>query len=380
MIYSIFSVGFLIATIFGIIYIVPAAAAVSYETNPVIFWATSQDPQTEITIAWKSKVGGVSQVWYGTESTNLNLNETDENVLTPEWHNIALTGLQPNTRYYYSVVDPGINSENAKIFSFTTAPSIIVPFSFLVTADVRQNSGYFGGFFQPNVPKAMEDYATSIDLTPAFTMVCGDTVAEATNERMWKSWFDDISTTSNLGCNAPLQITIGNHERYDEYTGDIFEDRYGYENRPNFYYSYNYSNLHVQCLDPWSYDNDAWESFSATQLDWIENDLQAASSMDYKVVFLHPPPVKSGEVQSDYQDLVNLCTLYDVDAVFFGHVHRFEHTEIDGVNYFMVGVGGNDSGAAQPPGFAQVNVDATSMSIEMHWLNGTEQALVTIPN
>ena len=131
-------------------------------------------------------------------------------------------------------------------------------------------------------------------------------------------------------------------------------------------------------LDPWNYTSCYWGGFDSTQLDWAEENLINSSSMKYKVISLHPPPVYGDYEIEEFQPFVELCDTYDVDVVFFGHAHSFRHWSINGTEYILNGVGGNTGSNANPSGFCQIDVTPTEMEIEMHWLNGTKQDIVTI--
>ena len=41
------------------------------------------------------------------------------------------------------------------------------------------------------------------------------------------------------------------------------------------------------------------------QLEWADHDLKMSKDMPYKIVMLHPPPVKNGEVLSCLSPLVD---------------------------------------------------------------------------
>ncbi len=163
-----------------------------------------------------------------------------------------------------------------------------------------------------------------------------------------------------------LQVSAGNHERQENWTGEVFESYYPYTNyHPGFYYSFNYSSLHVQVLDPINESTGWWGEIDPVQLAWAEQDLQNAASMKYKIIALHPVPMYQNYTNPELADLVTLCDTYDVDAVFYGHAHSYGVQYVNGTYYYLIGVGGNSS--SNPPGFAQVDVTSTSMQVFMHW-------------
>ncbi|MHA1110361.1 MAG: metallophosphoesterase [Promethearchaeota archaeon] len=342
-----------------------------YSTGPMLSWGSDQNPKTETTVMWRTKQPTDSIVYLGTAPSNLYLQFNSE--IIDEWHMVPVWGLDPDTTYYYRV--EGLKAE--EIFHFTTAPETDKDFEFLLFSDARQNSGVLGTFIKPNVPKFMMKTMESEGTTPAFTIVCGDITGEGDNEATWKSWMDDVSKKSGLASYAPLQVAVGNHERMVECTGALFDKYYPYEAQPQYYYSFNYSSVHIQVLDPFNYGTCWWGNFTAEQLAWAEADLQASSSMKYKIVALHPPPVDEGIVEDNYQNIVGLWETYGVDAVFFGHSHRFDASVINDINYYLIGVGGNIH--ARPEGFCQVSVTSEMMTVNMRWVNGTTQLIGEIP-
>jgi predicted phosphodiesterase len=344
------------------------ASAINYNTGPILTWGSDQDPSEEITVMWRTSKLESSLITYGTSASKIDTKETISE--STNWHQVALKNLIPNTKYYYKF------GNSNDIHSFTTAPTEDnASFSFLLFADPRQNSGEANLLVQPNIAKQMINDMDKQGIQPAFTIVCGDISAQATNNATWKSWFDDISADSGLASEAALQNAVGNHERFENCDGNIYGKLYPYESKPEFYYSFNYSSIHVQCLDPWNYTSCNWDGFSQKQLDWAEQDLNRSSAMKYKIVCMHPPPVIKGTVQSKYTPLVELCNEYGVDAVFFGHTHRFETAYINGIYYNLIGTGGNNG---SPMGYVQVDVTPSNFKMTMRWLNGTEVNLGTV--
>jgi len=341
-----------------------------YNVGPVLTWSTYQDPASEITVMWRTSNQEASIVYYGEDA--MNLSESAKVTGTAEWHRVPLTGLKPDTKYYYRVQGLAENH----IHSFITAPLVEKNFTFLVFSDPRQNTSPLNIVLTQNIPKIMMQTMSRQGTRSAFTIMCGDITTFATTEESWKSWFNDISE-SGLGSDAALQVSIGNHEREYNHTGEIFASKYPYIGHPEFYYAYNYSSVHVQVLDPWNFTlGSYWDAFSPTQLAWIEQDLKNAQEMKYKIIALHPPIVYNNAPLKLYEPLIKLCDDYGVDAVFFGHVHDFATNKINNTHYFLIGVGGNSF--IGPTGFVQVDVTSEKMHINMNWINGTSQFLARI--
>lgn len=357
-------------------------SAAHYDTGPVLTWGSNQDPSTEITVMWRTVEPEESSVTY---STDKEFSKSSQNTVTNsesvEWHQIVISDLNPDTKYYYRIDD-----FDKTIYSFTTAPVSDSSFNFFIVSDLRQNSGDLGCLFGPNVPKYMADKATADGDFPEFTIATGDIVSEGTRYPTWKSWFDDISLSSRLATFAPLVDAVGNHERHDDPEGDIFAKYYPLDHRTNkqFYYSFNYSQIHFTMLDPWKIDGEeSWwdEELVDEQYNWAKNDLQNAMTKTFRIICLHPPPIRNnnGDIEILLPRVLDLADNYNVSLVFYGHKHSYDYTVINGTHFLLNGVGGNlDSGDS---GYSEVKVIENKLTLMQHWLNGTSHNLADItPN
>lgn len=354
--------------------------ATHYNTGPVLTWGSNQDPSTDITIMWRTSAPSGSSISYTTEETfndaSLTTVTTDESV---EWHQIAITGLTPNTKYYYR-----IDNFNNAIHSFTTAPSEGSTFNFLIVSDLRQNSGDLGCLVGTNVPKYMAEKSTAEGDFPEFSISTGDITSEGDRYSTWKSWFDDISVLGDLSSNAPLIDVVGNHERHNDPEGDIFASFYPLEEQSTagqFYFSFDYGQIHFTMLDPWKITNgDAWwDELDDIQYDWARRDLQDAMDKEFRILCLHPPPLRGRTAtRLDYKlpRVIKLANDYEVSIVFFGHAHDYEYNFINGTHYLLNGVGGNLD--FSPSGYAEVKATPTQLTLSQHWVNGTTHDLAEI--
>ncbi|MHA1452258.1 MAG: fibronectin type III domain-containing protein, partial [Promethearchaeota archaeon] len=201
--------GFLSANLF--------ISAIRYNTGPILTWATDQDPRTEITVMYRTRNPELSKIAYGIDPNDLNF--TKSFGFRNEWHRLSLFDLDPDTKYYYKVGD----SPRDTIYHFTTAPSTEENFTFVLFSDPRQNTSPINVLFKRNVPKFMVNTMEKLGQKIDFTICCGDITHDALNEATWKSWFTDISDKSGLASYAPLQVAVGNHERQENWTGEIFD-------------------------------------------------------------------------------------------------------------------------------------------------------------
>jgi hypothetical protein len=102
------------------------------------------------------------------------------------------------------------------------------------------------------------------------------------------------------------------------------------------YYDFVVDNIHFFALDS-AYEWDFVLSTSPQQLMYEQRI--ASSTADWNFPFFHHAVYSSGgEANADVMDWA--AERSDVDAVFTGHDHIFDHIERDGTQYFVVGTGG----------------------------------------
>lgn len=230
-------------------------------------------------------------------------------------HHIMLTNLLPGTDYYYKIVP------YKEVYRFRTAPEFTDSVSFIVLGDTRSDSISH---------QAVVDRIAQYDFD--FLIHAGDLVVYGDDTDAWRKFF-------NIECAIISKMlfipTIGNHERpYWQY--DTLLALPGAE----YYYSVNYGNCHIICLN-------TEMQLTGPQRNWLINDLIETRQnplIDWIFVTLHRPPYSSGSHGSQMDVRNAWCSIfsrYGVDIVFCGHDHSYERTRpIDGVIYIICGGGG----------------------------------------
>jgi hypothetical protein len=250
-------------------------------------------------------------------------------------HNVIVDGLEPNTRYFYSViVNESMILEDA---SFVTAkPSSTNKLSYFVLGD----SGT-GRESQIKVRNALlnEYNRNAVD----FLLHVGDVHQQAGDE--YDSIYFDIyqPLLQELG----FFLAIGNHDVITD-NGGPFLDSFsppGTNGHPDGrYYWHTWGNSFFINIDT---NLDVRKG--SPQYDFI---IEALSSEEQKnadwtfAYFHHPPyteywPAWEGD-QRVRDDLVPLFEEFEVDMVFNGHTHSYEHGIIDQVHYLIAGGGGGN--------------------------------------
>jgi len=236
-------------------------------------------------------------------------------------HDVELTGLSPNTVYYF--ICGGDNGGWSEERSFRTADNIRTSFfRFVAGGDSRSENSSFPGP-RDSVSRAMAKF------NPSFVLFVGDFVRYADNDREWDNWFAaaQMYWVDNDNLTIPIIPCIGNHELngYESGGGNGIS-YFGQFSLPGNerWYSLDWGpNLHTIVLDEYT-------TITGTddQTNWLKQDLAAHANYMWKIALFHEPVYRGGGIQN--YDVSNywapLFDQYHVDLVFSGHTHIYERT------------------------------------------------------
>ncbi len=105
------------------------------------------------------------------------------------------------------------------------------------------------------------------------------------------------------------------------------------------YYDVRHGHVHAFIVDSDDNEPDGIVEDSL-QGQWLQARL-AASTAPYKFVFMHHSPYSSSDTHGPDLDLQWPYAQWGADAVFAGHDHLYERLDIDGLSYYVNGIGGN---------------------------------------
>ena len=177
---------------------------------------------------------------------------------------------------------------------------------------------------------------------------------------------------------------LGNHERNDPQFYDFFG-----VGTP--YYSFDWATAHFIVLNSdignAAASATARETFWTEQTRWLEEDLKASQSADFRFIICHHPPITAVERrQGDNPQMVALVPMFEkyrVTAGFFGHDHNYQHYLQNGIHYFITGGGGAPLyDVSKPPenitrkvasieNFVKVKISGKQARVEALQLDGT---------
>jgi hypothetical protein len=290
---------------------------------------------TGITIRWRTDVATDGRVRYGTSLANLNL--TVYNPIGATEHVIALTGLAPDTRYYYSVGTGTqvLSGGDAQTF-FVTSPTPGVAKATRLWVIGDSGSGASGA---AQVRDAWTAYAAATKPADLWLMLGDNAYSSGTDAEYQTAVF---AMYPALLRNTVLWPTRGNHDvlysganndYYDLFTLPTAAEAGGLASGTEAYYSFDYGNIHFICLDSEGSDR----SVGGPMAVWLRADL-AATPRDWVIAFWHHPPYSKGSHDSD-NDLDsggrmgemrrNILPILDstgVDLVLAGHSHNYERS------------------------------------------------------
>ncbi len=255
-----------------------------------------------ITILWETNEPTIGKVFYGSLPNNLDNGLKEEKART--LHQIRITGLKPNQKYYYQCT---WENESTQIFHFKTAPvNIETPIRIAIVADTRSQVKVFAKICQ-QVAK----------FNPDIILHSGDFVASGDRIEQWKPQFFDPA--KELIRYVPVYPALGNHERKASYYFDYFTIHKG---KP--WWSADYGSVHVIALN--SCEDG---SPSSEQYKWLVKDLKANQDKTWKIVMFHHPLFHVHPTRPVY-DLryywTPLFIQYGVNFVITGHDHYYVRT------------------------------------------------------
>lgn len=307
------------------------------------------------------------EVRWGTDEANLT------NVVSGQGnkrrHEIQLTGLQPNTQYFYEVQ---YGNETSDTYKFWTAPAPGDPFVFFFSGDNRT-----GHNDHRRVVNAMLNNPYH---EPRLYVNTGDLIETGGSSQDWATFFD---IEQPLIGQAPILAAFGNHEvGGDAFWINFFE--YGGSSQWNDkVYSYQYGNVMFITVDSNTFAGDSQQQV------WLEDELFDASQnpeIDHIVMNLHHPVYSTSRWGSNVglQNTAQpLFEQYGVDLVLTGHDHIYQRCFVNDITYLVAGGGGAPLYDYQPgPSwlirtvkdyhYAYAEVNGPSMSIKVHLTDHTE--------
>jgi acid phosphatase type 7 len=282
-----------------------------------------------VVLRWQSGTGDIGNVHCGTSVSSLNtiFKESDDEKI---YHQVALTGLAPNTKYYYSVDGSSKGTEGQY---FITAPPTgnKAPIRIWVISDFGQTSS-------KENPRRLETVSqwksfNNDSHQASLVLSLGDQTEDDAIYQLQHNYFNQLE---NVLRSSPLYTTVGNHDGHDSlynykrtFTLPTKAEAGGIASGTEKYYSFDYANIHVVSLCTEIHDEDGRKA----QREWLKKDLDN-NKQEWLIACMHQPFHSGGYHPSDEveyaqpqrSDWLPILEDHGVDLVLSGHNHVYERS------------------------------------------------------
>lgn len=309
-------------------------------------------------IRWQTDTGVVGKLFYGSNVSSFteNIKESEDKKIN---HEVKLTDLKSNTKYYYSVDVPSRGTEDQYII---TPPDkgTSIPVRIWVISD-------FGQTNSAQNERRLETVAqwksfNNNSYRASFVLSLGDQTEDDAPYQIQHYYFNQLEKVLK---NSPLYTVIGNHDYHDSannylktFTLPAEAEAGGVASHTEKYYSFDYSTIHVVVLCTEIYDDLGYKA----QVEWLKKDLDK-NKQKWVIACMHQPfhsggyhPTDENEsAQKRREDWLTVLEDHGVDLVLSGHNHVYERsylvdnligksTTITNSNKINTGLGRSDIG------------------------------------
>lgn len=271
--------------------------------------------QNSMTILWETDRPTTAMVEYGTK------HPMDQSIAVKDakrLQEITLTNLEAATPYFYRIkVSDGESTIESGDLTFQTAVNDGEAVTFAVFADTESR------------PQISNQIAKQIwSERPHFMLINGDLTDSGKEPNRFEWVYEYFSSMTQLYSRIPCYPSIGNGE-----SDQVWFTHYHALPKPENYYTFTYGNIQFFMLDTNQKVGPGTE-----QYEWLESELKR-SNAEWKFACHHHPTYSADE--DDYgftykgptqfgdmevQKLLPLYEQYEIDAVWYGHMHYYERT------------------------------------------------------
>jgi tetratricopeptide (TPR) repeat protein len=286
---------------------------------------------SSIVVRWETDVPSHRLVRFGPAGGTLDDLAGDGTIAVD--HEVALTGLAPESRYAYAVEGASDPPGAEPTFGTPPAPGADRPVRVWVVGD----SGTANADARA-VRDAYRAFAAA-DRPADLWLMLGDNAYTSGTEAQYQAAVFD--TYPDELASLPLWPALGNHDALsaDSETGtgpyyDLFSlpraaEAGGVPSGTEAYYSFDHGPVHFVCLDSQGSDRSA----GGAMLAWLAADL-AATRAPWIVAYWHHPPYTKGSHDSDREPqlaemrerFLPVLEAHGVDLVLTGHSHSYERS------------------------------------------------------
>jgi Icc protein len=200
---------------------------------------------------------------------------------------------------------------------------------------------------------------------PAFVLTPGDTIEGLHDETATTEW-QQVETVLKPWSALTLYLTPGNHDIWSDSSDKLYRQHAHHDP----HYGFDYGAAHFTVLD-----NSRSDSLSAAEMTFLEEDLKAHQSQQWKFIVSHRPSwIVNALIDNPLFPLQQIAKKYGVQYVISGHIHQMFHTQIQGITYLSIESAGGHlraSGKYEDGwffGYTEVDITPKSVDFKIHEL------------
>ena len=330
-----------------------------------------QEPTpTSMYVCWHDTITTTTSVEYGTTASLGTTGTGSSEIISGayRWHSVRLTGLQPNTEYFYKALS---GSGSSPVYTFKTLPDTTYKgkVRFLLLSDPHSGDTTMAVKVIKEARKKVEQlYGADIHNHLNAVLISGDLVVDGSNITQWTDQF--FAPMSYMSPNIPFMTVAGNHEieHQNYYKYMKYDDVQPYITAGERFWSFKIANTLFIGL------NSNASSFFTLQKIWLDQALASAeadSTIDFIFVMSHHFTITElwGEGMTYEAFKVEYITneIYPILKKYskvvqhsYGHTHGYERGTWETIDSsprgdFRIVCGGGSGGATDRWGAYQNN-------------------------
>jgi hypothetical protein len=310
--------------------------------------------QTAVTLRWRTNIATSTKFEVGKSYGKYTI--AAHNAALVKEHEIRITGLLPDTKYYYRFGSKKQFLQSDTDNFFITAPPATTKRKIRIVAfgDCGRNSNSY----QSGTLSSYLNYAAT---NPAeVLLLLGDNAYNRGTDSEYQANYFNVYSSTILK-NHELFPSPGNHDYannaarqldhkipyYSIFSNPTAAQCGGVASGTKAYYSWDRGNIHFLSLDSYGLENKGTTRLydtSGTQVKWIKKDL-AANTKPWVIAYWHHTPYTMGSHNSDEEtdlvqirhNFIRILERMGVDLVICGHSHDYERS------YLLNGYYGNEA-------------------------------------
>ncbi len=286
-------------------------------------------------VSWNSYESSSTIVEFGaTPSLGASAAGTYEDISSNRWHTVKLSGLQPDTRYYYHCIS---GTDTSAMFHFHTPPlagNQNGHIRFIKLGDNQANDKNISAEIGDTIVYLLHqlygaDWTDSISLA----LHTGDIVQDGSVIGRYMNEY--FNAYAGLSPYIPFMVTIGNHEAENAYYYKFmkYEDLTGFNEA---YYTFNLGDCQFIAMNTNGLYN------TVVQTNWLQTQLNTSNAdQNIDIVFTYNHEPKHSEIWPDGNSSFVETSLYPVEAAYpkmvmttHGHSHCYERGTVRSTHAF----------------------------------------------